>query len=79
MLGALFPLRVLRALCVLCFLCVLGVVARAKGGATTRFAILDAEDRRAPTARDLTVLRSGARSGHRYGFVTLALNASPVI
>jgi len=64
MLGALCPLRVLRALCVLCFLCVLCVAARAQGGATTRFAILDAEDRRAPTARDLTVLRSGARSGN---------------
>src|SRR6185436_5486512 len=66
-LGARCPRRALRSfrsLCVLCFLCALCVVARAQGGGTTRFAILEAEDRRAPTARDLTVLRSGARSGN---------------
>jgi len=53
-----------RALCLLCLLCVLCVVARAQGGATSRLAILEAEDRRAPAARDLTVLRAGARSGN---------------
>ena len=53
----------LRALCVLSVLGALCVVARAQGG-TTRLAILEAEDRRAPSARDLTLLRSGARSGN---------------
>ena len=65
MLGALCPLRVLRALCVLCFLWSSVWWRVRKAGATTRLAILDAEDRRAPTARDLTILRSGARSGNR--------------
>jgi cyclophilin family peptidyl-prolyl cis-trans isomerase len=50
----------LRVLCVLCLLCPL---CEAQGSAT-RLSILDAEDRRAPSARDLSVLRSGARSGN---------------
>ena len=49
--------------CVLCALCVLLVVfARAQAPATTRLAVLQAEDRRAPTPRDLAVIRSGAHS-----------------
>jgi cyclophilin family peptidyl-prolyl cis-trans isomerase len=48
----------LRVLGVLCLLCALG---EAQSGAT-RLSILDAEDRRAPSARDLSLLRSGARS-----------------
>src|SRR5438093_460026 len=49
--------------CVLCALCVLLVVfARAQAPATTRLAVLHAEDRRAPTPRDLAVIRSGAHS-----------------
>ena len=48
----------LRVLCVLCCLCGLRVAAQS----SSRVAVLEAEDRRAATARDLTVLRSGARS-----------------
>ena len=52
-------------LCVLCVLC--GCFpARAQDAAAprvTRLAVLQAEDRRAPTARDLAVIRSGIRSG----------------
>src|SRR5712691_1757034 len=49
--------------CVLGALCVLLVVfARAQAPATTRLAVLQAEDRRAPTPRDLAVIRSGAHS-----------------
>jgi cyclophilin family peptidyl-prolyl cis-trans isomerase len=51
-------------LCVLCALCVLLVVARAQdepaSPRTTRLAVLQAEDRRAPTARDLAIIRAGA-------------------
>lgn len=45
-------------LCVLCTLCVFVSEAAAQ----TRLAVLQAEDRRAPTATDLATLRSGARS-----------------
>ena len=52
-------------LCVLCVLC--GCFpARAQDPAAarvTRLAVLQAEDRRAPTARDLALIRSGIRSG----------------
>jgi cyclophilin family peptidyl-prolyl cis-trans isomerase len=52
-------------LCALCVLCSSWLsVARAQDAArTTRLAVLQAEDRRAPTARDLAIIRSGARSG----------------
>ncbi len=47
----------------LCGLCGSGVfVARAQSPVTTRLAVLQAEDRRAPTPRDLAVIRSGAHS-----------------
>jgi cyclophilin family peptidyl-prolyl cis-trans isomerase/HEAT repeat protein len=49
-------------LCVFCVLCGFGIPARAQTNAT-RLAILQAEDRRAPTARDLAIIQSGARSG----------------
>ena len=50
-------------LCVLCALCGSGVlVLRAQSPVATRLAVLQAEDRRAPTPRDLAVIRSGARS-----------------
>jgi cyclophilin family peptidyl-prolyl cis-trans isomerase len=48
----------LRALGVLCVLSVSPAFAQ-----TTRLAVLQAEDRRAPTAADLAVIRSAARSG----------------
>jgi cyclophilin family peptidyl-prolyl cis-trans isomerase/HEAT repeat protein len=45
-------------------LAVLGVLGIGSSlSAQTRLAVLQAEDRRAPTANDLAVLRSGARSG----------------
>jgi cyclophilin family peptidyl-prolyl cis-trans isomerase len=52
-------------LVVLCVLCGSRLsVARAQDAARpTRLAVLQAEDRRAPTARDLALIRSGARSG----------------
>jgi hypothetical protein len=52
-------------LCVLCVLCVLlsGTRAVAQSSAPTRLAILQAEDRRAPTAGDLATIRAGVRSG----------------
>ena len=49
----------LRVLCVLCGCLVVASSAHAQ---TTRLAVLQAEDRRAPTAADLATLRSGARS-----------------
>ena len=49
-------------LCVFCAFCGVGVLVRAQTTAT-RLAVLQAEDRRAPTARDLTIIQSGARSG----------------
>ena len=54
-------------LCVLGALCVLLVVARAQdvpanGPRATRLAVLQAEDRRAPTPRDLAIIRAGAHS-----------------
>ena len=55
--------------CVLCALCVLlVVVARAQDGLpapsrTTRLAVLQAEDRRALTPRDLGIIRSGLHGG----------------
>ena len=52
--------RVVLCLGVLC--CLAGL--RASAQQATRLSILEAEDRRAPTPRDLTVLRSGARSGN---------------
>jgi hypothetical protein len=48
-------------LCVLCALCGFGIVVRAQTSAA-RLAILQAEDRRAPTARDLATIQAGARS-----------------
>jgi cyclophilin family peptidyl-prolyl cis-trans isomerase/HEAT repeat protein len=53
-------------LCVLCALCVLlVVVARAQDepSRTTRLAVLQAEDRRALTPRDLGIIRSGLHRG----------------
>jgi cyclophilin family peptidyl-prolyl cis-trans isomerase len=50
-------------LCVLCVLCVLSWRARVGHAQVTRLAVLQAEDRRAPTANDLAVIRSGAHSG----------------
>ena len=52
-------------LCVLCILCVLYVVrdARAQSSITTRVAVIEAEDRRAPTPRDLATIRGGVHSG----------------
>src|SRR6266550_6073972 len=53
----------LRRLCALCGLCVpFFAVAHAQTLAA-RLAILQAEDRRAPTPRDLALIRSGAHSG----------------
>jgi len=49
------PIGVLRVLCVLC--------VASEASAQTRLAILQAEDRRAPTANDLAAIRAGARSG----------------
>lgn len=49
----------LRVLCVLCSCLVVASSAHAQA---TRLAVLQAEDRRAPTAADLATLRSGARS-----------------
>ena len=56
---------VLCVLCVLCILCVLYVVrdARAQSSITTRVAVIEAEDRRAPTPRDLATIRGGVHSG----------------
>jgi len=55
-----------RLLCVLCALCVPLVVARAQNEPalprTTRLAVLQAEDRRAPTPNDLAIIRAGAHS-----------------
>ncbi len=66
-------LRVLRGswfsaqiaqLCVLCVLCgSWSSVADAQVARTTRVAVLQAEDRRAPTPRELAIIRSAARSG----------------
>ena len=50
-----------RTLCVCAVLSVLS--AAAASSAQTRLAVLQAEDRRAPTPNDLAILRSGARSG----------------
>jgi cyclophilin family peptidyl-prolyl cis-trans isomerase len=50
-------------LCALCVLCVLTLCAGAARAQTTRLAVLQAEDRRAPTANDLAIIRSGAHSG----------------
>ena len=51
-------------------LCALGVlcgswfsVAHAQVARTTRVAVLEAEDRRAPTPRELAIIRAAARSG----------------
>jgi cyclophilin family peptidyl-prolyl cis-trans isomerase len=52
----------LRVLCVLCVLCGYVSSPHAQTNAT-RLAVLQAEDRRAPTARDLAIIQSGARSG----------------
>jgi len=49
-------------LCGLCVLCGFGILVRAQTTAT-RLAVLQAGDRRAPTARDLATIQSGARSG----------------
>ncbi len=46
-------------LCGLCILCGLGV---GDASAQSRLAVLQAEDRRAPTANDVAILRSGAHS-----------------
>ena len=52
-----------KVLCGLCVLCVLDVAAVcAQTPTTTRLAILQAEDRRAPTANDLAIIRAGAHS-----------------
>ena len=48
---------------VLWALCTLGVLAGGEASAQNRLAVLQAEDRRAPTANDLAILRSGTRSG----------------
>jgi cyclophilin family peptidyl-prolyl cis-trans isomerase len=53
-----------RVLCALGLLCVLLAVTAYAQSLATRLAILEAEERRAPTARDLATLRSGARSGN---------------
>jgi cyclophilin family peptidyl-prolyl cis-trans isomerase/HEAT repeat protein len=54
-------------LCVLCFLCALRAPAAADDQAASprvsRLAILEAADRRAPTAHDLAVIRSGLHGG----------------
>jgi len=50
-------------LCVLCALCVLTAVSTRSYAQTTRIAVLQAEDRRAPAANDLAILRAGAHSG----------------
>jgi cyclophilin family peptidyl-prolyl cis-trans isomerase len=53
----------LCALCVLCG-CVFSTYAQTPpSSSTTRLAVLQAEDRRAPTPRDLATIRSGAHSG----------------
>jgi cyclophilin family peptidyl-prolyl cis-trans isomerase/HEAT repeat protein len=57
-----------RILCVLCGLCVLPVTAQAQdepqpAPRVSRLAVLQAEDRRAPTPHDLSIIRSGAHSG----------------
>jgi cyclophilin family peptidyl-prolyl cis-trans isomerase/HEAT repeat protein len=49
-------------MCFLCALCVLVVVSPSVAVAQTRLAVLQAEDRRAPTAADLVTIRGGARS-----------------
>jgi len=55
-------LCILRTLCVLlCVLCILCVLCEAQ--ATTRVAVIEAEDRRAPTPRDLVTIRAGVHSG----------------
>src|SRR6185436_11819895 len=48
---------------VLSAIVLLACVRPAAAQTVTRLAILQAEDRRAPAARDLAVLRAGARSG----------------
>ena len=51
-------------LCVLCVLCGSWFfVARAQGARTTRVAVLQAEDHRAPTPRELAIIRSAVHSG----------------
>jgi len=50
-------------LCVLCVLCGCFAARAQEAPRTTRLAVLQAEDRRAPTPRDLGVLRAGTRSG----------------
>ena len=54
-----------KFLCVLCVLCGCFPAGAQEAAAprVTRLAVLQAEDRRAPTARDLAVIRSGLRSG----------------
>ncbi len=57
-----------RILCVLCGLCVLPATAQAQDDPpsaprVSRLAVLQAEDRRAPTPHDLSIIRSGAHSG----------------
>ena len=47
---------------ILCALCILGVLVAGEAAGQTRLAVLQAEDRRAPTANDLAILRSAARS-----------------
>jgi len=53
------------SLCVLCALCGCFSAGAQEAAAprVTRLAVLQAEDRRAPTARDLAIIRSGLRSG----------------
>jgi len=60
--GAVQTRRVTAFLCALCVLCGFGIVVHAQTTAT-RLAVLEAGDRRAPTARDLAIIQSGARSG----------------
>jgi cyclophilin family peptidyl-prolyl cis-trans isomerase/HEAT repeat protein len=57
-----------RILCLLCGLCVQAATAQAQDAAphaprVSRLAVLQAEDRRAPTPHDLSIIRSGAHSG----------------
>jgi cyclophilin family peptidyl-prolyl cis-trans isomerase len=52
----------LYVLCILCVLLGLAFARRAEAQ-TTRLSVLQAEDRRAPTANDLAIIRGGTRSG----------------